>query len=149
MWLVLTKSGPNPFLDATAGRMLAHVAAQFSDREAIVAADRRITYEELLRESERAARGLLALGIAKDDKVALWLPNRPAWLFVQQACAMIGAVAVALNTRYKAHELAYILGQSDATTLILAGNPLNGKHTASPPRSSCRPMRLLRSSLAE
>jgi len=33
---------------------------------------------------------------------------------------MIGAVAVALNTRYKAHELAYILGQSDATTLILA-----------------------------
>src|ERR1700682_2081572 len=120
MWRVLAKSSPNPFLDATAGRMLAHVAAQFSDREAIVAADRRLTYEELLRERGAAARGLLALGIAKDDKVALWLPNRPAWLFVQQACAMIGAVAVALNTRYKAHELAYILGQSDATTLILA-----------------------------
>ena len=120
MWPVLTKVGPNPFLDSTAGQMLARVAAQFPDREAIVAADRRITYEEFLRESERAARGLLALGIAKDDKVALWLPNRPAWLFIQQACAMIGAVAVALNTRYKAHELAYILGQSDATTLILA-----------------------------
>ncbi|HEV2055053.1 MAG TPA: AMP-binding protein [Methylomirabilota bacterium] len=114
------KAGPNPFLDATAGQMLARVAARFPDREAIVAADRRITYKDFLRESERVARGLLALGIAKDDKVALWLPNRPAWLAVQQACAMIGAVAVALNTRYKAHELAYILGQSDATTLILA-----------------------------
>ena len=114
------KCGPNPLLDATAGQMLAHVAAQFPNREAIVAAGRRITYQEFLRESERVARGLLALGLAKDDKVALWLPNRPAWLFVQQACAMIGAVAVALNTRYKAHELAYILGQSDATTLILA-----------------------------
>jgi len=113
------KAGPNPFLDATAGQMLAAVAARLPEREAIVAADRRITYKEFLRESERAARGLLALGIAKDDKVALWLPNRPAWLFVQQACAMIGAVAVALNTRYKAHELAYILGQSDSTTLIL------------------------------
>jgi len=100
--------------------MLARVAARFPDREAIVAADRRITYREFLRESERAARGLLALGIAKDDKVALWLPNRPAWLFLQQACAMIGAVLVALNTRYKALELAYILGQSDSTTLILA-----------------------------
>jgi fatty-acyl-CoA synthase len=113
------KAGPNPFLDATAGQMLARVAARFPECLAIVAADRRITYTEFLRESERAARGLLALGIAKDDKVALWLPNRPAWLFLQQACAMIGAVAVALNTRYKAHELAYILGQSDSTTLIL------------------------------
>jgi fatty-acyl-CoA synthase len=111
--------GPNPFLDATAGQMLAAVAARFSEREAIVAADRRITYAEFLRESERAARGLLGLGIAKDDKVALWLPNRPAWLFIQQACALIGAVLVALNTRYKAHELGYILAQSDATTLIL------------------------------
>jgi len=114
------KTDPNPFLDATAGQMLTRVAARFPDREAIVAADRRITYREFLRESERAARGLLALGIAKGDKVALWLPNRPAWLFVQQACAMIGAVAVALNTRYKSHELGYILGQSDSTTLILA-----------------------------
>jgi len=113
-------AGPNPFLGSTAGQMLARVAARFPDREAIVAADRRITYREFLRESERAARGLLALGIAKDDKVALWLPNRPGWLFVQQACGMIGAVAVALNTRYKAHELSYILGQSDSTTLILA-----------------------------
>jgi fatty-acyl-CoA synthase len=112
--------GPNPFLDATAGRMLELAAARFSDRQAIVAADRCISYAEFLAEAERVARGLLALGIAKDDKVALWLPNRPAWLFVHYGCAMIGAVLVALNTRYKAHELRYILGQSDATTLILA-----------------------------
>ncbi len=111
--------GPNPFLDSTAGEMLASAASRFPNHEAIVAADRRITYKEFLRESERVARGLLELRIAKGDKVAVWLPNRPAWLFVQQACAMIGAVLVALNTRYKAHELAYILGQSDATTLIL------------------------------
>jgi acyl-CoA synthetase (AMP-forming)/AMP-acid ligase II len=112
--------GPNPFLDATASQMLGRAAARFPDRQAIVAADRRISYAEFLAEAERMARGLLAAGVGRDDKVALWLPNRPAWLFVQQACAMIGAVVVALNTRYKAHELAYILAQSDATTLILA-----------------------------
>jgi fatty-acyl-CoA synthase len=111
--------GPNPFLDATASQMLGRAAARFPDRHAIVAADRRISYAEFLAEAERMARGLLAAGVGRDDKVALWLPNRPAWLFVQQACAMIGAVVVALNTRYKAHELAYILGQSDSTTLIL------------------------------
>ena len=98
-------AGPNPFLDSTAGQMLARAAACFAEREAIVAADRRITYEELARESERFARALLACGVGKDDKVAMWLPNRPAWLFVQQACGMIGAVAVALNTRYKASRI--------------------------------------------
>src|SRR6266478_6582947 len=113
-------AGPNPFLDATAWQMLDSVAARFPDREAIVAADRRVSYAAFVRESRRAARGLLACGVGKDDKVAVWLPNRPAWLALQQACAMIGAVLVALNTRYKAHELSYILGQSDSTTLVLA-----------------------------
>ena len=110
----------NPFLHATAGGLLAAVGARHADREAIVAADRRITYRDLVREAERYARAFLALGIGKGDKVALWLPNRPAWLYAQYGCALIGAVAVALNTRYKARELAYILAQSDATTLLLA-----------------------------
>jgi fatty-acyl-CoA synthase len=120
MWAVLPRLAPNPFLDATAGGMLADLALRFAASEAIVAADRRITYADFAREAERMARGLLAAGVGRNDKVALWLPNRPAWLFVQYGCAMIGAVLVALNTRYKAHELAYILAQSDATTLILA-----------------------------
>ncbi len=116
---MLPTVGPNPYLDSTAWQMLEDVAARFPQREAIVAADHRITYEAFVSESRRMARALPACGVGRDDKVAVWLPNRPAWLFVQQACAMIGAVLVALNTRYKAHELSYILGQSDATALIL------------------------------
>ena len=99
--------------------MLTAVAARFPDREAIVATDRRIGYAVMLEEARRFARGLLALGIGKDDKIALWLPNRPAWLLAQYGAAMIGAVVVALNPRYRAHELAYILRQADVTTLIL------------------------------
>jgi fatty-acyl-CoA synthase len=108
----------NPFLNETVGGMLATVAARVPDHEAIVAPDRRITYAQLLRAAQRVARGLLALGVKKNDKIALWLPNRPEWLFTQYGCALIGAVVVALNTRYKAHELRYILRQSDATTLL-------------------------------
>jgi len=110
----------NPFLRATVGDMLATQAARFGDREAIVAPDRRIGYAELYRDAQRLARGLLAGGVRKDDKVALWMPNRPEWLALQYGCALIGAVVVALNTRYKAHELRYILRQSDATTLVCA-----------------------------
>ncbi|HYR40901.1 MAG TPA: AMP-binding protein, partial [Methylomirabilota bacterium] len=111
--------GRNPFLDATAGGMLAAVAERFSEREAIVVADRRITYAELYQGVNRCARALLAAGVKRGHTVALWLPNRPEWFFIQYACAMLGAVAVSLNTRYKAHELGYILDQSEATTLIL------------------------------
>ncbi len=110
----------NPFRDATASGMLARIAARFPARQALIAAEHRVTYADFLREAERYARGLLALGVGKDDKVALWLPVRPSWFFAFHACAMIGAVAVFLNPRYKAHELSYILAQSDATTLVLA-----------------------------
>jgi fatty-acyl-CoA synthase len=117
---MLPSGAGNPFLRATVGGMLATIAGRAGDREAIVATDRRVTYREFHREAQRMARGLLAQGVKKNDKVALWLPNRPEWLFAQYGCALIGAVVVALNPRYKAHELRYILRQSDATTLLCA-----------------------------
>ncbi|HEV8672778.1 MAG TPA: AMP-binding protein [Methylomirabilota bacterium] len=104
--------------------MLDAVAARCGEREAVVLRERRLTYRDLQREGQRLARGLLALGIAPGDKVALWLTNRPEWLVVQQACARIGAVVVALNTRYRTHELDYILRQSDATTLVCLDHAL-------------------------
>jgi len=120
MWRMLPSGEGNPFLRETVGGMLATMAARAPDREAIVAPDRRVTYAAFHRAAQRVASGLLALGVKKNDKIALWLPNRPEWLFVQYGCALIGAVVVALNTRYKAHELRYILRQSDTTTLFCA-----------------------------
>src|SRR5262245_38927203 len=109
----------NTFLSSAVGDLIASAAGRFPDREAIVFTDARISYSGLRASAERFARALLALGIGKGDKVALWLPNRPVWLFAQYGCALIGAVAVALNPRYKAHELHYILTQSDSTVLFL------------------------------
>jgi fatty-acyl-CoA synthase len=120
MWRMLPSGEGNPFLRETVAGMLATMVARAPDREAIVAPDRRVTYAELHRAARRVASGLLALGVRKNDKIALWLPNRPEWFFVQYGCALIGAVVVALNTRYKAHELRYILRQSNTTTLFCA-----------------------------
>jgi len=111
--------GGNPLLDATVGDLLARGAAAYGAREAIVAADRRLSYRDLAAGAARFARGLLAVGIGRGDSVALWLPNRPEWLLAQYGCGLIGAVAVALNPRYRAHELRYILRQSDAAALVL------------------------------
>ncbi|HEV8306082.1 MAG TPA: AMP-binding protein [Methylomirabilota bacterium] len=105
--------------------MLDAVAARFGHREALVLDERRLTYRDVHREVERLARGLLALGIAPGETVALWLTNCPEWLVVQHACARIGAVLVALNTRYRTHELDYILRQSDTTTLVLLDHALH------------------------
>ncbi|HEY3066026.1 MAG TPA: AMP-binding protein [Methylomirabilota bacterium] len=107
------------FEDATAPALLDAIAAAYPEREAMVFGDERVTFAELRRRTLVLARGLAALGIGAGDKVAVWLPNRPAWFVTQYACARLGAVVVALNPRYKAHELAYILGQSDSMALVL------------------------------
>jgi acyl-CoA synthetase (AMP-forming)/AMP-acid ligase II len=111
--------GPNPFKDATVGAMLDAVAAAHPDREAIVFTDERLTFAEFRERAMTLARGLAALGIIPGDKVAIWLPNRPSWYVMQQACARLGAVVVGLNPRYKAHELSYILNQSDTKALLM------------------------------
>ncbi len=109
----------NPFADATVASLLDASATRWPDREAIVFGDDRITFARFHARANQLAQGLAALGIGRGDKVAIWLPNRPAWFVAQQACARLGAVVVALNPRYRAHELTYILGQSDTTALLL------------------------------
>lgn len=77
------------------------------------------SWRELDREVDRAARGLMAMGLGKGDHVAVWATNVPEWLVLQFATARIGAVLVAINPACRAHELAYALKQSDAKALFL------------------------------
>ena len=77
-----------------------------------------MTYEELNGRVDCLARGLLDIGVAKGDKVGLWMPNIPEWVIAYFATARIGAVVVPMNTRYKTHEVEYILQDSEATTLF-------------------------------
>jgi fatty-acyl-CoA synthase len=103
----------------TLSRVLADTTASFPDRPAILAEGRRLTYRELSAEVDRLARGLLELGVKKGDKVGLWMPNVPEWVVTYFAVARIGAVVVPMNTRYKTHEVHYILENSEATTLVM------------------------------
>jgi fatty-acyl-CoA synthase len=109
----------NPFAEATAYGLLATMAERDGDREAIVFGEERITFHEFRVRVDALAAGLAALGLGKGDALGVWLPNRPLWYVAQHAAARLGVVVVALNPRYRAHELTYILGQSRATALLV------------------------------
>jgi fatty-acyl-CoA synthase len=104
----------------TFGVMLGEVADTFPDKDAILSGGKRITYRKLRDMVDGFARGLLKIGVGKGDHVALWMPNIAEWIIAKFAVAGIGAVLVPLNTRYKAHEMEYVLKQSDSSTLILS-----------------------------
>lgn len=83
--------------------------------------DIRLNFKQLREKCNAVAKGLMALGIAKGDKVAIWANNLPEWVYVQYGSARMGAVLVTVNTNYRSSELEYLLQQSDSTTLILTG----------------------------
>jgi len=85
---------------------------------ALIYGERQVTYAALTEESRRVAQGLSDLGIGAGDRVALWLPNVPAWLACFFACAHLGAVVITVNTRFKSGEVADIVGRSGAKVLV-------------------------------
>ncbi len=85
---------------------------------AIIDRDRFIYPTALELESRRVAQGLRDLGVREGDRVAIWLPNVPAWLITFFACARLGAIVVAVNTRFRSSEMADIVGRSGAKVLL-------------------------------
>lgn len=99
---------------------LSAVLAAQPDPSAIacVDRDRAVSFAALADESARFAAALRGLGVREGDRVAIWLPNATAWLAAFFACARLGAIAVAVNTRFRAAELADIVGRSGARVLV-------------------------------
>jgi fatty-acyl-CoA synthase len=111
-----------PLLEETIGANLGRIAAEHGDREALVevATGRRWTYARLDADVDRLARGLLAAGVAKGDRVGIWAPNCAEWTLVQYATARVGAILVNVNPAYRTHELAFALNQSGLRMLFSA-----------------------------
>jgi len=117
-------AGPTdtPILEETIGANFERTVAANPEGDALVdmASGRRWTYAELNRDIDLVARGLMALGIGRGERVGIWAPNCPEWTMVQYATAKIGAILVNINPAYRTHELAYVLKQSGIRTLISA-----------------------------
>ena len=80
----------------TVAGLLADAARAAPEAPAIVYEDaagtHTISYAAMLDQSSRAAQGLADLGIGAGDRVALWLPNVPAWPILYLACCRLGAI---------------------------------------------------------
>ena len=117
-------AGPTdiPILEETIGQNFERTVAANPDGDALVdmASSRRWTYAELNEDVDVIARGLMALGIDRGERVGIWAPNCPEWTIVQYATAKIGAILVNINPAYRTHELAYVLKQSGIRTLVSA-----------------------------
>jgi fatty-acyl-CoA synthase len=117
-------SGPSslPLLGETIGENLRRTVVRHGESEALVVPhqDYRATYRQLWDEVSLVARGLIARGVVRGDRVGIWSPNRFEWVVTQYATARIGAILVNINPAYRTTELAYALGQSGVSFLILA-----------------------------
>jgi fatty-acyl-CoA synthase len=102
----------------TIPRLLDELAAKHPERDALVGGGERYTYASL-RDAVRAfAKGLSALRVAKGDKVAILMGNKPEWIIADLAICLIGGIMVAVNTWVTSRELQHILRHSDTTLLI-------------------------------
>lgn len=108
------------FEELTFGQLIDRAAARWPDREALWSEGRRWTFAEQRAEIDRAAKALIAAGVRHGDHVCLWLGNSPEHVFLFFAVAKVGAVLIPINTRFRTRDMAYIVKQSDATTLISA-----------------------------
>jgi fatty-acyl-CoA synthase len=108
------------FEKITYGDLVNQATARYGDKEFMYFEGRRWSFCQVHAAINRAARGLMALGIQPGEHVSLWLVNRPEWVFLQFALAKIGAVLVPINTQFRTADLDYVVRQSDTTTLIAA-----------------------------
>ena len=90
----------------------------YPGRIALVFGAKKVTYSDLFLTSTRVAGALNKLGIKKGDKVALWMPNCPEFIYSFLGIARLGAVVVPVNNMLKREEARYVIEDSRAKILI-------------------------------
>ena len=107
--------------EITLGQILAETVAKYPDEDAVAYVDREYkqTWKEFSDTVDTMAKGLMAMGIKKGEKVAIWATNVPHWVALQFATARIGAILLTINTNYRSAEIDYVLKQSDCENIII------------------------------
>ncbi|MFZ1862844.1 MAG: FadD3 family acyl-CoA ligase [Polyangiales bacterium] len=93
-------------------------AVKLAERPAVIDGATTLSFAELAERVNEAARALLAIGVDKGDRIAIWAPNMWEWIVCALAIHTVGGVMVPINTRYKGIEAAYLLNKSGAKALF-------------------------------
>ena len=100
------------------GEFLREAVARNPDKVFLEIVGHGITYQECLRRSAQTSDMFRELGVSRGDRVTLFLPNCPEFLYCWFGLSMMGAISVPVNTAYKRDETAYILNNSEALALV-------------------------------
>jgi fatty-acyl-CoA synthase len=108
--------------------LLDELAARQPGHELVVdqSGQARWSYAETRARARDLARGLVALGVRRGDRVALLMSNRPEWLVIDFAVTLLGATLVPISTWSRPRELEYVLGHCAASVLFTM--PRFGSH---------------------
>ena len=105
--------------ERTIPAMLFASAERYAGLEAVADGDVRLTYAQLRDRAVEFARGALALGIRRGDRVGLWAPNSHRWVEASLGLHLAGATVVPLNTRYRGSEAREILARVRARFVVV------------------------------
>ncbi|MEM3580224.1 MAG: AMP-binding protein, partial [Candidatus Bathyarchaeia archaeon] len=94
-------------------------AKKYPDKTAIIYFDRKITYKELDLLSDKFATALVDLGVKKEDKVAIYLPNIPQFVISYYGALKAGAIVTAISPLYREREVEHQLNDSEAETIVV------------------------------
>jgi fatty-acyl-CoA synthase len=89
----------------------------YSDREAVVDEDLRLTYAQFFDRCDRWSSALQSLGVRAGDRVAYISPNTHAMLESFYAVPQIGAICVPINYRLTPNDFVYLINHSGATVV--------------------------------
>ncbi|WP_324784386.1 FadD3 family acyl-CoA ligase [Streptomyces sp. H51] len=119
-----------PVDESTVPAVLAAAAETCPDSEALVDGDLRLTNRQLHERALAVTRSLMALGVQRGERVALWAPNSARWITIALGVLGVGAVLVPVNTRYKGDEAHWLLEKSRARLLFVADGFLGNDYLA-------------------
>lgn len=102
----------------TWGDLVDEMAAATPGAEAVVFRDQRLSYAQLKARVDEFAKALLASRVARGERVAVLVSNRPEWIVAALGAGKIGAIVAAISTFSTPRELAWALAHSGATALV-------------------------------
>ena len=109
-------------LGETIDENLKKTVAKYPTEDALICSHQnyRATYEEFYDQVIQVAKGLMALGVKRGERVGVWSPNCYQWTLLQYATAKIGAILVNINPAYRTSELIYVINQSGLSVMFSA-----------------------------
>ena len=98
--------------------ILKNNSSQFGQKPAVIFRGQNITFHDLYEKVLKLANALKHLGVKSGDKVAVYLPNSPEYVFSYLACLCLGAVVVPLDYMLKEDELISCMNHAEVKLLI-------------------------------